>query len=159
MDSDTIMDEKLEQSPTITVENIIQIETIKTKRQHRRNSSLTMEISNRKQWLNSCYGRFKRFIIDLSKTTPYQNNFQQWLLKIENLNMMYLSIEITEDFQPVLKSIKNGESLEKTKYYIDLAMKRLCLHHDIDLDYISSHDYDRLCRYMELFCVSSVEDQ
>jgi len=157
------MDSKSEQYLDISKENtldtIIKTETVKTKRQHRRNSSLSLETSNRKQWLNSCFGRFKNFIKTMANTTPYKVEFTQWLGKIETLNMMYLSLEVTEDFQAALQSIKDGQENDKTRYYIDMAIKRLCLHHDIDLDYISDDDYDRLCRYMCLFCQSCIEDK
>lgn len=157
------MDSKSTQYLDITnaniLDNIIKTETIKSKRQHRRNSSLSMETSNRKQWLNSCFGRFKNFIKTMADTTPYKVEFTQWLGKIENINMMYLSLEVTEDFQPALQSIRDDKENEITRQHIDVAIKRLCLHHDIDLTYISNDDYDRLCRYMCLFCQSLIEDK
>lgn len=149
----------LDTSKENTLETIIKTETIKSKRQHRRNSSLSMETSNRKQWLNSCFGRFKKFISDLANITPYKVEFTQWLGKIETLNMMYLSLEVTEDFQPALESIRKMEDNETIRYYIDTAIKRLCIYYDIDLIYISDDDYDRLCRYMCLFCQSLIEDR
>ena len=144
-------------SQNLCIDDVLKKETVKIKRIHRRNSSLSIEISNKKQWLVGCFLRFKNFINDLSKNTPYKEKFTLWLGKIDSLNMMYISILATSEFFPVLEAIKNDQKkdiIQKVSY----AINKICLHFDIDLDYINESDYDKLCRYMCLFCQSCIED-
>ena len=149
-------EKKLQTSLNLCVDDIVKRETVKVKRAHRRNSSLNMQISNRAQWLQGCFIRFKEFVNELSKNSPYEEKFKLWMGKITTLNMMYLSILSTSEFVPVLDSIKNGDN--DTKEKINYAINKLCIYFDIDTDYIKEEDYDKLCRYMCLFCQSCIED-
>jgi hypothetical protein len=141
-----------------TAEEVVKRENIRVKRLHRRNSSMSSMTCNRRQWLNSAYKRFQEFIDEVAKKTYYRQEFSQWFGKISNIQMMWLSIDATEDFEPVLSIIKRGGTKVERDEALDIALRRLALYNDLDLDTIQLEDYDKIMRYMALFCVSSIED-
>ena len=148
-----------QESGVFTAEEVIKREDLRVKRAHRRNSSLNFQTCNRRQWLGQAFNRFKSFIDEVSRKTLYTQEFGQWFGKISSINMMWLSLEATEEFQPVLSIIKRGGTKEERDKAIDEALQRLALLYDLDLEVVSPEDYDKIMRYIALFCVSCIEDQ
>jgi hypothetical protein len=146
----------------VFIKSIKRQQEIKTRRTHRRNSSLNFQLNNDKVWLNNAYRKFKQFIgeILVKCDNTQRNNLSNWLLKIEGMTLplFFLSIQATKEFKPILSSInREGKTFKLNKMMCN-AINELTENNDIDLYVLTEQEKDKLIRFFLCFVIASVEN-